>query len=635
VLDVPIAAVDLTRAVLFMSVSANNTDPNNGLVRGQLTSATNIRFNRTGTATTLTIKWQVATFGADVTVQRGTTAVTASPMNVAISAVDRTKSFVLVSWQKLGSTYGADDVVRARLTSDTTLEFSHGTGSFDGTADWQVVTMQSASVQSGDTTLAAGAASTTVAVTGVDTTKTFLLASWSSSGDGIGANFVRGRITSPTQLTFDRGVTGTTLAISWFLVTLNDGSVVQSGNESFGAGTTTSAVTLPAGMELSRSVAFLTGNQRGGSTPDPGTAPNDNPGVAWFRTDLTSTTTLQITRGTTGSGVTAEAAWFVVQFATPPGTAVFGGDQSGRVYHVDSETGLTRWATTVTGADTVQAPTSVQMLTWSNAAFTASVTDDLVFAATRNVSTTNNRVVALRASDGAVAWTFNGTGAYQMDYVVGTPWVDYTRNRLWVASRAGASGNQPSLWVIDTRNGTLLQSFALGHLQSSPSLSSDANASTVYVGNTTGRLYAIDAGTLTQKWPGVVNLGAAVTGYLWDDGAVLPRLYFTTADGNVWCLQDPGAGSTPNPASPVWKRAVAGASAPLVLVDSNYVPYALYVGSSDGKAHEIDPGTGIDQKQFTVGDGTATVGTPSTEDGTQLFVGTTAGTLYAIPLPLP
>jgi hypothetical protein len=43
----------------------------------------------------------------------------------------------------------------------------------------------------------------------------------------------------------------------------------------------------------------------------------------------------------------------------------------------------------------------------------------------------------------------------------------------------------------------------------------------------------------------------------------------------------------------------------------------------------------VDEKQFTVGDGTSTVGTPSTEDTSQLFVGTTAGTLYKIPLPLP
>jgi hypothetical protein len=626
VLNVPITTVDLTRAVLFMTVSENNTDPSNGLVRGQLTSATNIQFNRNGTATTVTIKWQVAVFGRAVSVQRGTTAVTASPMNVAITAVDRTKTFVLATWTKIGATYGADDIVRARLTSNTNLEFRHGTGSFDGIADWQIITMDGASVQYGDVNLASGASTVTVAVTAVDTTKTFLMASWSSDGDSIGANFVRGRITSPTQLTFDRGVTGTNLGISWYLVTLNDGSTVQSGNASFGTGTTSIPVTLSSAVSLTTSVAFLSGNQRGGSTPDPGTTPNDNPGVAWFRTDLTGATTLQIQRATVGSGVTAEAAWFVVNFGSAPGTTVFGGDQSGRVYYVDAAVGQSDWATTLTGADAVQAATTAQILAYSNATFKAAATDDLLFAATRNVSTTNNKVFAMRASDGALRWTFNGTGTYQMDYVVGMPWLDYTRNRLYVASRAGAAGTQPSLWVINSLDGTLVQSFALGHLQTAPALSYDET--TLYVGNTSGNLYAINLNTVALKWTAPSALGSAVIGYVWEDVNTAGRLYFTTANGNVWCMQDPGAGLPPNPATPVWKRAVAGASTPL-LIDQ------LYVGSTDGKVHQINVTTGVDEKQFTVGDGTSTVGTPTTEDSTQIFVGTTAGTLYKIPLPLP
>ena len=86
-LNVAIASVDLTRSVLFMSVSEDNVDPNNGLVRHPpFTSATNVQFNRTGTATTATIKWHVATFGRGVSVQRGTTSATASPMNVTLSA---------------------------------------------------------------------------------------------------------------------------------------------------------------------------------------------------------------------------------------------------------------------------------------------------------------------------------------------------------------------------------------------------------------------------------------------------------------------------------------------------------------------------------------------------------------------
>jgi outer membrane protein assembly factor BamB len=204
------------------------------------------------------------------------------------------------------------------------------------------------------------------------------------------------------------------------------------------------------------------------------------------------------------------------------------------------------------------------------------------------------------------------------------PWVDYARNRLYVASRAGTFGNQQSLWVINTLDGTLVQSFALGHLQTSPSLSFDNN--TLYVCNTSGNLYAVNTTALTTKWSSPSALGSAVTGFVWEDGA--GALYFSTANGNVWKLQDNGAGAPPNPASPVWKRAVAGASTP-ILLDK------VYVGASDGRIHQINLTTGVDEKQFQVGDGTSTVGSPSTEDGTQLFVGTAAGALYKVPLPLP
>jgi outer membrane protein assembly factor BamB len=630
VLDVPISPVDLTRAVLFMTVSANSLTPSTAHVRGQLTSPTNLQFNRTAGGATVTVTWYVATFGAGVRVQRGSTTTTANPMNVPIAAVDRDRTFVLLSWQKPGSTFGADDVVRARLTSDTNLELSFVTGSLDGIADWQVVTMASASVQSGDVTLPGGSGSVTVPVSTVDTTRTFLLSSWTASADSIGANFIRGRISSPTQLTFDRGTTtpASTINLTWYLVTLNDGSTVQSGNAGFGADITGVPVVLTSPVHLNRAVAFLSGNQRGGRTPDSGTSPNDNPGVAWFRADLMGPTTLQVERATTsaagGAGVTADAAWFVINFAGA--AAVVGGDQTGRVYYVDAEAGAAAWTATLTGADTIQAATGSQLLAYANAGFKAASSESLVFAATRNTSSTNNKVFALRASDGTAVWTFNATGAYSMDYVVGTPWVDYARNRVYVASRAGAAGNQPSLWVLDSRDGTLVQSFSLGHLQSSPTLS--WSETTLYVGNTAGQLYAVDLDTLALKWTSAAALGSALIGYVWEDFDVGGRLYFTTANGTVWCLQDPGPGAPPTAAGAVWQRAIAGASTPLLLDK-------LYVGSSDGRIHQIDPATGVVDTQFTVGDGTSTVGTPSTEDGAQVFVGTTAGTLYKIPLPLP
>ncbi len=312
----------------------------------------------------------------------------------------------------------------------------------------------------------------------------------------------------------------------------------------------------------------------------------------------------------------------------PSGAAgvVLGGDQGGKVYSVDASSGATNWQITLTGADAVQAPTATQIRSYSNATFQATYTGDVIFAATRNSSTTNNKLFAIRASDGSVLWTFNQTGAYSVDYIVGMPYVDYVRNRIYVASRAGASGTQSSLWVINTLDGTLAASFALGHLESSPTLSYDGN--TLYVGNTAGDLYAINTATLALKWTSPSALGTAVTGFVWEDYTTVGRLYFSTADGNAWCLQDPGAGSPPNPASPCWRKAVPAPSTPLLLDK-------LYVGSSDGKLHQFILADGTEGTPFTVGDGTATVGDASSEDGNQIFVGTTAGKLYKISLPLP
>jgi outer membrane protein assembly factor BamB len=272
----------------------------------------------------------------------------------------------------------------------------------------------------------------------------------------------------------------------------------------------------------------------------------------------------------------------------------------------------------------VQAPAAAQFRVLSDATFQATHATDLLFVPTRNSSSTNNKVFALRLSDGSIAWTFNRSGTdHAVDYIVGQPYVDYARNRLYVVSRAGA-GTQASLWVINTLDGALVAAFPLGHIETSPTLS--VSGTTLWVANTSGNLYAINAATLAPKWTSPAALGSAVKGFVWEDFTTTGRLYLSTVDGNVWCLQDPGTGPPPNPASPVWKTLVAGASAPLLLG-------SLYVGSSDGTIHELNLIDGADAKQFTIG--SATVGDLSSETATEIFAPTSAGKIYKIPLPLP
>jgi outer membrane protein assembly factor BamB len=264
---------------------------------------------------------------------------------------------------------------------------------------------------------------------------------------------------------------------------------------------------------------------------------------------------------------------------------------------------------------------AAQVRAWSDAAFKAAQVDDLLFVATRNTSSTTNKLFALRASDGSVAWTFNGSGTSNVDYIVGMPWVDYARNRVYVVSRSNG-GAQASLWVINSLNGTLVTSFTLGDLEASPTMSYDGN--TLYVGNVNGDYYAINLNTLTQKWWFPLGAGFPLKGFVWEDWNTPGRLYFSTGGNMVWCIQDNGGS-----ASSVWTTAVTAPSTPLPM------DTLLYVGSSDGKVHQLRLSDGVDEKQFTVGNGSNAVGDVSTETLSEIFVPTTEGKLFKLPLPLP
>ena len=171
----------------------------------------------------------------------------------------------------------------------------------------------------------------------------------------------------------------------------------------------------------------------------------------------------------------------------------------------------------------------------------------------------------------------------------------------------------------------------LGSFGSFASVSAlSADGATIYAGSwdgASGTLYAVDATTLTVKWS--LGLGSAgnFKGFIWEDTVNAGRLYFSNGS-EIRCVQDFGASGS---ACPGWTLTpVTAASTPLLLDK-------IYVGSSDGRLHQIDPATGVDEKQFpaaTTLDGTQ-VGDVTTETGNEVFVGTLAGKLYKIPLPLP
>jgi outer membrane protein assembly factor BamB len=299
------------------------------------------------------------------------------------------------------------------------------------------------------------------------------------------------------------------------------------------------------------------------------------------------------------------------------------------------------WATTLTGMVSVQAPVGGQLYgtdytssAFRNASFQSPTPTDLIFVATHNgVNTTTNRVYALRADNGNVVWTFNSPQSVNLDVITGQMWVDYTQDRLYIAAR-NRGGTSNGYLVLNSITGAQLTLQPHGSfLGNSPTPSFDGTS--MLLGNQAGSVLKISTVTHGQIW--AFPAGSAVQGYVAED-SLTGLIYFTTADGHVWCIDGSGV--------QVWKTTtpVAGGTVPLVLTSDifeNPNLQGLYVGSSDGSIRRYSlagiSGNANLLTTFTVGDPsiTKTIGQMTTPDGAQLLVGTNEGTVYNITLPLP
>jgi hypothetical protein len=129
---------------------------------------------------------------------------------------------------------------------------------------------------------------------------------------------IRGRITSSTQLTFDRISTSSGADISWQVITLNDGSSVQSGSLAL-AGTDTLATAALSGVTVSNSASFV--SVRGGTA-----AESADLDATSFNHTIVDSTTFRVWRSRQGTPTAADVSWFVVQFPSnqPPVLAPIG-----------------------------------------------------------------------------------------------------------------------------------------------------------------------------------------------------------------------------------------------------------------------------------------------------------------------
>ena len=296
---------------------------------------------------------------------------------------------------------------------------------------------------------------------------------------------------------------------------------------------------------------------------------------------------------------------------------IYVADNDGLVYAVSTDTGVILWVANPTGAtaNSFQGAAAVQLKLYSPASYRRAT--DLLAVGTRNTGTTTaNEILGLDGNTGATAWTTIGgaSGVPSMDIINSTPQIDYINGVIWVTSRSACGTAQPSLWRLEPTTGLVSANASLGDTDTSPTLSTAGDVlfvatngnfisgSTCTAGN--GVLYAVNPAT-----------GQMVTSYSVGDGAIVsfPLVLNTAAP---YTIVFSGASAVHavsyDPTGPtftdVWDTTISVPSAPVSLSSLSDV----FVGSADGKIHELDVSDGTDLKDVTVDTGTpGVVGDPA------------------------
>jgi hypothetical protein len=314
-------------------------------------------------------------------------------------------------------------------------------------------------------------------------------------------------------------------------------------------------------------------------------------------------------------------------------SVLFVGDDGGWVQAVDAKVGSILWGPVRPDATATITGAPGAILTQYGGA------RDLILVPTRdNDSLTPSALYGLRLTDGATLGSFDGGGT--MGPINGSPAVDYATQRVYVASRSFSGG--PTIWCIQVQ-AEPAPAFAacsdwtppaIGDVDVSPVI----RGGRVYVGDTAGTVYSLDAATGGDVRTFVTGDGA-VKGFLFPDRRN-DNLFFAT-DTKVWSISDNGAASMPKN----WEVGGLNPSIVLYRPQSNYV----YVGGRNGTLYELELNAGDETAIPTVrsrvlGDGTGQIGAPTldisppdvvTPGNKLLVVGSEAGVLYGVEVPLP
>lgn len=256
---------------------------------------------------TETVTVSCSTNGAAVLsgIQTGTTTMNPALRNIAVTAVNMSRSFVICYFQTDSS--DPSQVPTCQLTATNQVQIQTGGANAANTVRYYLAEFSSGvSVQRGNLQLTAGNLSGTATLgTPVNTARSFIWVTSRTTDNTRTADerrTVTARFSNSSTIQFDRNESGTVVDIEWQAIEISSGTV-QSGISSMANGQASLVVTLPTQFNTSRTALIM--NYRGGTTV------NGIEGDFYVQGALSGTNTLTFTR--IASNGTVDIAWFVVE----------------------------------------------------------------------------------------------------------------------------------------------------------------------------------------------------------------------------------------------------------------------------------------------------------------------------------
>lgn len=301
------------------------------------------------------------------------------------------------------------------------------------------------------------------------------------------------------------------------------------------------------------------------------------------------------------------------------------GTQDGYMYALNAQTGAVLWrGDNGQPLGKIQALPVTQLYNFANATYQAAQPRDLVFFATRiDGNPTGNKVIALDGATGQRVWLYQPN---DLDMVSGGMMVDYANNRLVVVARSNGN-TQDSLRILNTLTGQEVARLPLGDIDFSVVRLPATHQALVTAND--GTVSAVGLTSMQVEWS--MTLPGTPTNYARPQG----RGFLATLQSGLvqyYLLATKADGTATAPTAPSWSTPVAGPTGAFVYL-LNASSGRVYVGSSDGKLHELDVHTGVNLKQVSLGTAQR-IGMPTVDNTVnRLHVGTQDGRVCAFQVP--